>query len=90
MATGTGSRSAVGFLLQPSEFCKLALILWGADVLTRKRKGLCQSKHMLVPVVPLTVLISGSSCWARHGEGHDPRRILNGLLCYAGRRRACS
>jgi len=47
------------FRLQPSEAAKLALVLWGADLLTRKRKLLSQWKHLLVPLLPATVLILG-------------------------------
>ncbi|GAA2225621.1 MULTISPECIES: putative lipid II flippase FtsW [Kitasatospora] len=47
------------FQIQPSEFAKLALVLWGADLLARKQKGklLDQWKHLLVPLVPGTVLL---------------------------------
>ncbi|WP_082119246.1 putative lipid II flippase FtsW [Saccharothrix sp. ST-888] len=47
------------FQVQPSEFAKLALVLWGADLLARKQKGklLDQWKHLLVPLVPGTVLL---------------------------------
>ncbi|WP_141658737.1 putative lipid II flippase FtsW [Carbonactinospora thermoautotrophica] len=45
------------FRLQPSEFAKLALIVWGADLLTRKRKLLNQWKHLLVPLVPVAALL---------------------------------
>ncbi|WUH93998.1 putative lipid II flippase FtsW [Streptomyces sp. NBC_00433] len=49
------------FQLQPSEFGKLALVLWGADLLARKGdKGLLvQWKHLLVPLIPVTVLLLG-------------------------------
>jgi cell division protein FtsW len=49
------------FQLQPSEFGKLALVLWGADLLARKndRHLLIQWKHLLVPLVPVTVLLLG-------------------------------
>jgi cell division protein FtsW len=43
---------AGGFNLQPSELAKLGLVLWGADVLVRKRKLLRDWKHLLVPLVP--------------------------------------
>jgi cell division protein FtsW len=43
--------------LQPSEFAKLALVLWGADVLARKRKLLDQPKHLLFPYLPVAGLI---------------------------------
>ncbi|MFG2821011.1 putative lipid II flippase FtsW [Kitasatospora sp. NPDC048365] len=47
------------FQLQPSEFAKLALLLWGADLLARKQKNhmLDQWKHLLVPLVPGTVVL---------------------------------
>ncbi|HEY5835449.1 putative lipid II flippase FtsW, partial [Streptomyces sp.] len=49
------------FQLQPSEFGKLALVLWGSDLLARKndRHLLVQWKHLLVPLVPVTVLLLG-------------------------------
>lgn len=43
---------AGGFTLQPSEIAKLAILLWGADLLVRKRKLLGDWKHLLVPLVP--------------------------------------
>ncbi|MET0695764.1 MAG: putative lipid II flippase FtsW [Propionibacteriaceae bacterium] len=43
--------------LQPSEFAKLALVIWGADILARKHKLLDQPKHLLVPYVPVAGLI---------------------------------
>ncbi|MFE7132414.1 putative lipid II flippase FtsW [Streptomyces sp. NPDC057638] len=49
------------FQLQPSEFAKLALVLWGADLLARKheRRLLTQWKHMLVPLVPVGFMLLG-------------------------------
>jgi cell division protein FtsW len=40
------------FLLQPSEGAKLAIVLWGADLLARKHRLLTQWSHLLVPLVP--------------------------------------
>lgn len=40
---------------QPSEFAKLAIIVWGADVLARKDKLLGQPKHLLVPFIPVSL-----------------------------------
>jgi cell division protein FtsW len=74
-----------GFLLQPSEFAKLALVVWGADLLTRKRKLLGRWKHMLVPLVPVSALTIALVL-----AGHDLGTamilgaILTALLFYAG------
>ncbi len=46
-----------GFNLQPSELGKLALALWGADLLVRKRKLLGDWKHLFVPLLPVTGLV---------------------------------
>jgi cell division protein FtsW len=46
-----------GMQIQPSEPAKLALVLWGADLLTRKEKLLGDWKHMLIPLVPGTLLM---------------------------------
>ncbi|MFD0274486.1 putative lipid II flippase FtsW [Kitasatospora sp. NPDC127111] len=47
------------FQFQPSEFAKLALVLWGADLLARKQRNgtLDQWKHLLVPLVPGALLL---------------------------------
>ena len=46
--------------IQPSEFAKLGLVLFGAAVLTRKRKLIGQFKHALVPfVLPFAALAIG-------------------------------
>ncbi len=49
------------FQIQPSEFAKLALVLWGADLLARKseRGALTQWKQLLVPLVPVVMLVLG-------------------------------
>jgi cell division protein FtsW len=39
--------------VQPSEPAKLALALWGSDVLVRKRALISEWKHLLVPLFPL-------------------------------------
>jgi len=46
-----------GMQVQPSEFAKLALVLWGADLLARKEKRLVDTRHLLIPLVPLTLLM---------------------------------
>jgi len=47
-----------GFNVQPSELAKLGLALWGADLLVRKTKLLGEWKHLLIPLVPVTVTIA--------------------------------
>jgi len=47
-----------GFNLQPTELAKLAIALWGADLLVRKRKLLVDWKHLLVPLVPVVGVVS--------------------------------
>ncbi len=45
-----------GLQIQPSEIAKLALVVWGADLLARKEKlgQLADWRHMLVPLMPGT------------------------------------
>lgn len=45
-----------GFNLQPAELVKLALVLWGADLLVRKKKLLVEWKHLAVPLLPVSAL----------------------------------
>lgn len=75
-----------GFTLQPSEGAKLALVVWGAAVLARKRALLDRFVHVLVPVVvPVAALVLGLVL-----KGHDLGTalillfILGSLLWIAG------
>ncbi len=61
--TVNGNRNWVQFgssltRLQPSEFAKLAIVVWGADQLTRKEKLLGRPKE-LIPYLLLTSLVVG-------------------------------
>lgn len=53
------------FRFQPSEFAKLALVVWGADVLSRQENHIKQWSHLVFPMVPvagvfmLLVLLEG-------------------------------
>ncbi|MFJ9816237.1 putative lipid II flippase FtsW [Streptomyces sp. NPDC101151] len=75
------------FQIQPSEFGKLALVLWGADLLARKqeKKLLTQWKHMLVPLVPVSFLLLGLIMLGGDmGTAIILTAILFGLLWLAG------
>ena len=45
------------FRIQPSEFAKLAIIMWGADILDRKYHLLEQRHHLLMPVLPVSATV---------------------------------
>jgi len=47
--------------VQPSEFAKLAILLWAADLLTRKQqlRTLTQARHVFLPLIPVFVLVCG-------------------------------
>lgn len=45
-----------GVTAQPSEFGKLALILIASGILTLKRKRLLEARHVIIPLVPVTLL----------------------------------
>jgi cell division protein FtsW len=45
------------FKIEPSEIAKLALVLWIADIITRKRALVDQWKHLLIPVIPVSLLV---------------------------------
>ncbi|MEP7161497.1 MAG: putative lipid II flippase FtsW [Dermatophilaceae bacterium] len=49
-----------GLQLQPSEFGKLALVLYGATILTQKRHLLVDWRHAVIPyVVPVALVVIG-------------------------------
>jgi len=45
--------------LQPSEPAKLALTLWGADLLVRKRRMLGRLPHLALPLLPVGAALAG-------------------------------
>ncbi|MYT17719.1 cell division protein FtsW [Streptomyces sp. SceaMP-e96] len=75
------------FQMQPSEFAKLALVLWGADLLARKqdKRLLVQWKHLLVPLIPVAFLLLGLIMLGGDmGTAIILTAILFGLLWLAG------
>jgi cell division protein FtsW len=46
-----------GFNLQPAEAAKVALALWGADLLVRKQRLLHEWRHLFLPLVPVAALL---------------------------------
>jgi cell division protein FtsW len=75
-----------GKQVQPSEFAKIALVLYGAGVLTRKRRRLGKFLHVAVPLlVPaggglLLLVLAGGDL----GTGLVLLAILGGMLFVAG------
>jgi cell division protein FtsW len=73
------------FRLQPSELAKIALIIWGADMLARREHRVRTWSELLVPVLPVAlvmmvlVLLEGD-----FGNTFMLAAILAGLLFAAG------
>ena len=79
-----------GFTVQPAEFAKLALLLFSADVLTRKARLLGDVRHLLVPVLPLTMLLAALVMLEPDlGTTLLLCAIAFGMLFVAGRRCCC-
>ena len=74
------------FRIQPSELAKLALVLWGADLLARKERLLGQWRHLLVPLVPVGgfVILGWSCSAATSARRSSSRRSSLALLWVAG------
>lgn len=73
--------------LQPSEFAKLALVVWGASTLATKQKAklLDQPKHLLVPLVPVWLIMTLLVVMERdQGTAMVMIAILLGLLWVVG------
>ncbi len=74
-----------GFTLQPSEFLKLALALWIAYVLMRKRTMLGTWHQVFIPVIPVGVLAIGTVIAGKDlGTAMVMVLILLGCLFFSG------
>ncbi|MBO0979781.1 putative lipid II flippase FtsW [Microbacterium sp. SD291] len=74
-----------GFTLQPSEFLKLALALWIAFVLLRKRTMLSTWHHVFIPVIPVSALAIGTVLAGKDlGTSMVLVLVLLGCLFFSG------
>ena len=73
------------FRIQPSELAKLAIIVWGADLLSRKQKLLDQPKHLLFPFIPVSAVLIGLVVLNRDlGTGMVMGAIVMAMLWHVG------
>ncbi|MDP9394579.1 MAG: putative lipid II flippase FtsW [Actinomycetota bacterium] len=74
-----------GFQIQPSEFAKIVIVLWAADMLARKQRLLDQWKHLLVPLLPVSCVLIGLVLLGNDlGTALILMAIVAGLLFFAG------
>jgi cell division protein FtsW len=75
----------LGFSLQPSELIKLALALWSAMILYRKRRLLSKWQHVFIPLVPVAILAIGTVLAGKDlGTAMVLVLILLGCLFFSG------
>ena len=79
----------LGFQIQPSEFAKLAFVLWGADLLARKEKAgqLTEWRHLLIRDDPTGAFELGNARWrvaARYRWRRPAGRTVAALPSTAG------
>ncbi|WP_433079041.1 FtsW/RodA/SpoVE family cell cycle protein [Dactylosporangium sp. CA-052675] len=46
-----------GFQIQPAELAKIALVVWGADLLVRKGRTIMTWRELAMPLFPVTILL---------------------------------
>ncbi|MET0468958.1 MAG: putative lipid II flippase FtsW [Aeromicrobium sp.] len=74
-----------GFNLQPSEFAKLAIVLWIADLYTRRHKHLGTPRYVITPVVPIAGAVSALVVFQKDlGTAVILFAIIAGMLWVAG------
>jgi len=83
-----GNRNWLGFgplTIQPSEVAKLAMVLWAADLYARKDRLLGDWKHLLIPMVPVTLLVTLMVVGQRDlGTALVMFAIILGMLWFVG------
>ncbi|MDP9442876.1 MAG: putative lipid II flippase FtsW [Actinomycetota bacterium] len=73
------------FRIQPSELAKLTLVLWVAHVYARKGSRLDEWRHLLLPMVPVSLLVAGLVVGQRDlGTALVLFAIILGLLWVVG------
>lgn len=74
-----------GFNLQPSEFAKLAIALWIADLYTRRHKYLGTVRYVITPVVPVAGAVAALVVAQKDlGTAVILFAIIGGMLWVAG------
>ncbi|WP_406633415.1 putative lipid II flippase FtsW [Amycolatopsis sp. WGS_07] len=71
--------------LQPVEIAKVALVLWGAHLLVSKQKVLHHWRHLLVPLLPVTLALCALLLAQPNLSGTVTLALITmGLLWFAG------
>lgn len=74
-----------GFNLQPSEFAKLAIALWIADLYTRRHKHLSNPRFVITPVLPIAGAVSALVVFQKDlGTAVIMFAVIGGMLWVAG------
>ncbi|MBD1271643.1 putative lipid II flippase FtsW [Aeromicrobium tamlense] len=74
-----------GFNLQPSEFAKLAIVMWIADLYTRRHRHLGTPRFVITPVVPIAGAVSALVVFQKDlGTAVILFAIIAGMLWVAG------
>jgi cell division protein FtsW len=75
-----------GLQLQPAELAKIALVVWGADLLVRKGRTIMTWRELLVPLFPVTVTLLVLVGYNDLGSMICMVVLFTGLLWAAGAR----
>src|SRR5262249_42093974 len=75
-----------GLQLQPAELAKIALVVWGADLLARKGRAILWWRQLLMPLLPVTIALLVLVGYNDLGSMICMVVLLTGLLWAAGAR----